>query len=139
MEKQLPIAAIENRARAILGLEDLERQPYALPVRVEHLWRAENFAPRVPHTASLLLPFGRAPDLHRLGQSIAAIVARHEALHSRLAVEKGRATLVPQNTTAKELPLVGASQTDIATYQEKKPDSPLTSFFATPIDLFDQT
>ena len=139
MEKQRPIAAIENRARAILGLEDIERQPHALPVRVEHLWRAENFAPRVPHTGSLLLPFGRAPDMHRLGQSIAEIVARHEALHSRLAIENGRATLVPQNIAPEELSLVRASQTDIAAYQEKKPGSPLTAFFTAPIGLFDQT
>jgi len=117
VENQLPIAAIENRARAILGLEDLERQLYALPVRVEHLWRAENFAPRVPHTASLLLPFGRTPDIRRLGQSIAAIVARHEALRSRLAVEKGRATLVPQNALLEELSLVRSSQADIAAYR----------------------
>ena len=139
MKKQLPSAEIEKRARAILGLEDLERQPYALPVRVEHLWRAENFAPSVPHTASLLLPFGRAPDIRRLGQSIVEIVARHEALRSRLAVEKGRATLVPQNALLEELSLVRASQADIAAYQEKIPGSPLTSFFTTPINLFDQT
>jgi hypothetical protein len=93
----------------------------------------------VPHTGTLLLPFGHAPDMRRLGQSIAQIALRHEALRSRLALEDGRATLVPQNITAEELSLVRASQTDIAAYQEKKPGSPLTSFFTTPIDLFDQT
>lgn len=128
---------IEARARKILGLDDLERQPHALPARVEHLWRSEHFARNVPHTGSLLLPLGRAPDLERIGRGLATMVARHEALHSRLALNGERAVMVPEKR-APEVPLVRARATEIAAYRENRSGSPVAAFYATPFDLYSQ-
>ena len=55
----------ESRARDILGLNDLEQWPQALPIRVERMWRAENFSPNVPYTGAILIPMEAAPDLAR--------------------------------------------------------------------------
>ena len=137
LENQLPGPGIEERARKILGLDELEREPHALPVRVEHLWRSENFARNVPHTGSLLLPLGRAPDMERIGRGITAMVARHEGLHSRLALKGARAVLVPEKR-GQELALVRATAADIAAYRDNRPGSPLTAFFSAPFDLYGQ-
>ncbi len=127
----------EKRARVVLGLDDCE--PKALPPRVEHLWRAENFAGHVPYTGTFLLPLGPAPDMALLQQSIAAIVARHEALRSRLALNDCRAILVPGKPKVESLQCVDAPRADIEQYRQNRPGSPLTRFFTAPADLFEQT
>jgi Condensation domain len=130
---------IENRAREILNLQDLARPSHALPVRVGHLWRAENFASFVPYTGSFLLPLGRTPDMEMLQQSIAAVTGRHEALRSRLAVKDGAAVMLPERREGEKLQRTEASRADIAAHRDSRPGSPLTEFFREPINLLEQT
>ena len=140
LEKALPHLSpeIENRARRILGLEEMEREPCALPARVEHLWRAENFNRIVPYIGSFLLPLGHAPDMAALADSVDAVIARHQALHSRLAVTGGRAILVPDQRQAVSLQPARVSRSEIGAHRENRPGSPVTEFFSAPIDLFEQ-
>src|ERR1700749_3540599 len=88
-------AALERRARAIFGLNDLDQAPPALPMRVESWGGTDQFAATVPHTGSIMIAFGRDADMDALNAAVAAIAARHEALRSKLAVEKDRTMLLP--------------------------------------------
>jgi hypothetical protein len=130
---------IENRAREILKLKDLAHPSGALPVRVDQLWRAENFAAFVPYTGSFLLPLGRAPDMEMLQQSITAVTARHEALRSRLAVKDSAAVMLPERRGGEKLQRADASRADMLAHRDSRPGSPLTEFFRAPINLLEQT
>ena len=113
-------------------MNDLETVPQALPIRAERMWRKENFARNIPYTGSLLIPMGGAPDKGAWRDSIAAIVRRHEALHSCLAVVNDRAILVPARQN-DGLEMVKVSRFDIENYFRHR--SALSEFFETPIDL----
>jgi hypothetical protein len=128
---------VEDRARDLLKLKDVERTPNALPIRNDWLWRAEHFAPRVPYTGSFLLPMGRKPDLAPIAAAIAALIARHEALRSKLAVENDIAVLVPVRSEP-ELACVAVSKADIAAQREGRPAPALAPFFTSPIELLEQ-
>jgi hypothetical protein len=130
------ISDIENRARAILGLNDLEDVPNALPIRVERMWRKENFAPVIPYTGSLVIPLGHAPDLGVWQDSIAAIAQRHEVLHSRLGLVNNRAVLLPASAQTADLEVVRASRFDIENHHHHP--SVLSEFFGTPMNLFEE-
>jgi len=82
--------AVERRARDILGLAELERFPHALPTRPEHLWGLDGFAANVPFTNPMFVPMGPAADPGLLYAAVKAVVDRHEALRTRLAIEDGR-------------------------------------------------
>ena len=99
------------------------------------MWRKENFARYIPYTGALLIPMGPAPDKGVWRDSIAAIVRRHEALHSSLAVVNDRAILIPapQNDG---LEMVKVSRFDIENYFRHR--SALSEFFETPIDLLEE-
>jgi hypothetical protein len=130
------VSGIEIRARAILGLRDLEEAPLALPIRVERMWRAESFAPNVPYTGSILIPMGRAPDTGAWREAIATVARRHEALHSRLAVVNDRAIMVPGDPEIADLDMVKVSRSDIENLGRQA--SALSEFFGTPIQLFEE-
>jgi hypothetical protein len=130
------VSNIESRAREILGLQDLEEAPHALPIRVERMWRAENFAPNVPYTGAVLIPMGRTPDMGAWREAIAAVARRHDALHSRLAVVKDRAIMVPGDPKITDLEMVTVSRFDIENLNRRP--SALSEFFGTPIHLFEE-
>lgn len=129
------ISDTENQARAILGLNDLETVPNALPIRVERMWRKENFAPVIPYTGSLVIALGHAPDLGVWQDSIAAIAQRHEVLHSRLGLVDNRAVLLPAGAQTTDLDVVQVSRDDIENHHHRP--SALSEFFATPMNLFE--
>ena len=137
MDTELLPSGVEDRARDLLKLKDFERTPSALPIRNDWLWRAEHFAPRVPYTGSFLLPMGKKPDLAPIAASIAALIARHEALRSKLAVENDIAIMLPVSSEPG-LACVPAAKSDIAAQREGRPSPVLAEFFSAPIDLFEQ-
>ena len=137
MDTELLPSGVEDRARDLLKLRDVEREPRALPMRNDWLWRAEHFAPRVPYTGSFLLPLGRKPDLAAIAASIAALIARHEALRSKLAVENDIPILVPVRSEP-DLACVPVSKSDITAQREGRPATALAPFFTAPIELLEQ-
>jgi len=137
LDSELIPSDVEDRARDLLKLNDIEREPRALPIRNEWLWRAEGFAPRVPYTGSFLLPIGNKPDLAPIAASIAAMIDRHEALRSKLAVDNDIPILVPVRPQL-DLACVAVSKADIAAQREGRSVPALAPFFAAPIELFEQ-
>jgi hypothetical protein len=127
---------IEGRARQVLGLTDYEREPRALAFRAWQQWRAENFAPRVPYTGAFLLPMGRIDDLDRIRKSVAQVIARHEALRSRLGLENGVPILLPASPAP--LDCVRVTAAELNTYRQGGPAPTLAGFFAPPIELMEQ-
>jgi hypothetical protein len=137
LDTELLSSGVEDRARDLLKLKDIERYPGALPIRNDWLWRAEGFAPRVPYTGSFLLPMGKQPDLAPIAAAIAALVARHEALRSKLAVENEIPILVPVQSKPG-LDCAQVSKADIAAQREGRPAPALAPFFTAPVELFEQ-
>ena len=138
MNTELLPSGVEDRARDLLKLKDVGREPRALPIRNDWLWRAEHFAPRVPYTGSFLLPLGRKPDLAPIAAAIAALTARHEALRSKLAVENDIPILVPVQPEP-DLVCVVVSKAEIAAQREGRPAPALAPFFTAPFELFEQS
>jgi hypothetical protein len=130
-------SGVEDRARDLLKLRDVEREPRALPIRNDWLWRAEHFAPRVPYPASFLLPLGRKPDLGAVTDALAVLIARHEALRSKLAVENDIAILLPA-ASEPGLACVPVAKAEIAAQREGRPAPALAAFFSAPIELYEQ-
>jgi iturin family lipopeptide synthetase A len=130
-------SGVEDRARDLLKLKDVEREPRALPIRNDWLWRAEHFAPRVPYTGSFLLPMGHKPDFGPIAAAITALIGRHEALRSELAVENDIPILLPVHSESS-LACVPVSKSDIAAQREGRVSQDLAEFFSKPIDLFEQ-
>ena len=137
MDTELLPSGVEDRARDLLKLKDVEREPRALPIRNDWLWRAEHFAPRVPYTGSFLLPMGHKPDLAPIAAAIAALIARHEALRSKLVVENDIPILLPVRSEPG-LACVPVPKSDIAAQREGRVSPTLAAFFSAPIDLFEQ-
>jgi hypothetical protein len=127
---------LEARARVILGLDDLEAVPNALPIRVERMWRKENFAPVIPYTGSLVISMGHAPDLGVWQEAVAAVARRHEVLHSHLGLINDRAVLLPSTTQSADLAVVKVSRSDIENHHHRP--SALSEFFGTPMNLFQE-
>jgi hypothetical protein len=130
------VAGTEDRARAILRLNDLEEVPNALPIRADRMWRKQNYAPIIRYTGSILIPMGHAPDIGVWRDSMAALVRRHQALHSRLAVVKDRGVLIPVDADPAGLQVMKASRRNIANHNRGA--SALSEFFDAPIDLLQQ-
>lgn len=93
-------AAFLSGARGILGLDQPGARP--LPPRVEHLWRRDGFAAGIPFTNAMLVPMGPA-DIGMLYEAVAAVVARHEILRTRLAVKDGRAVQIAEDWNVPHL------------------------------------
>jgi hypothetical protein len=128
---------VEERARSLLKLQDVEREPNALPIRNDWLWRAEQFAPRVPYSGAFVLPLGHKPDLEAAAAAVAALVERHEALRSKLALENDIPVLRPVKAEI-DLACAAVPKSEIAAQREGRPAPTLSSFFTTPIDLYEQ-
>ncbi len=107
-------AAVEALARNVLGLAGLNAAPPALPPRAEQLWRQDGFAADVPFTNAMFVPMGQAADIGLLHESVAAIVGRHEALRTRLAVRRGRAIQIAEDWKAGHLEVTDVLQSEIA-------------------------
>jgi hypothetical protein len=137
LDTELLPSGVEDRARDLLKLKDIEREPRALPIRNDWLWRAEGFAPRVPYTGSFLLPMGKTPNLAPIAAAIAALTARHEALSSKLVVENDIPILVPVRP-APDLACVTVSKAEIAAQRESRPAPTLAPFFTAPFELLEQ-
>jgi hypothetical protein len=137
LDTELLPSGVEDWARDLLKLKDVEREPRALPIRNDWLWRAEHFAPCVPYSGSFLLPMGHKPDLAPVTAAIAALIARHEALRSKLAVENDVPILLPVGSEPG-LACVPVAKSDLAAQREGRPSPVLAKFFSAPIDLFEQ-
>ena len=98
-------AAVEARARKVLGLDDFESVPDALPVRAEQLWRMDRFAAHVPFTNPMFVPMGPVRDLGLLHEAVAGVVGRHEALRTRLAIRNDRAIQIVEEWKPSRLEL----------------------------------
>lgn len=130
-------SGVEDRARDLLKLRTVDREPRALPIRNDWLWRAEHFAPRVPYSGSFLLPLGHKPDLGPVTDAIAALIARHEALRSKLAVENDIPILLPV-VSEPDLAVTQVAKAEIAAQREARPAPTLAAFFGRPIELYEQ-
>src|SRR4051812_46399900 len=97
---------MENRARAILGLDQPGQEQRFLSMRIENLWRAEGFAPVVPFSGSIFVPLGPSLDLGILRDSLMTVMRRHDVLHSRLAVSGNRPVLLVEDVKAPDLEIV---------------------------------
>lgn len=137
LDTELLPSGVEDRARELLKLKDVEREPRALPMRNDWLWRAESFAPRVAYTSSFLLSLGHKPELAPVSGAIAALIARHQALRSKLAVENDIPILVPV-CSEPDLTYVPVSRAEIAAQREGRPAPALAPFFTGPIELLEQ-
>ena len=105
-------------------------------MRVEHLWRAEGFAPVVPFChRSIFIPMGRDVDLDILRQSLVVVMRRHDVLHSRLTVSFSRAIELVDPVFPPELEIVDVARAQILAYREAGDPSPLGEFVDTPLDL----
>jgi hypothetical protein len=91
----------------------------------------------VPYPASFLLPLGHKPDLGPLTAAVAALMARHEALRSKLAVENDIAILLPA-VSEPDLGCAPIAKAEIAAHREGRPAPTLAEFFTAPIELYEQ-
>lgn len=130
-------SGVEDRARDLLKLRDIDREPRALPMRNDWLWRAERFAPHVPYPASFLLPLGHKPDLGAMTKALAALIARHEALRSKLAVENDIPVLLPV-ASEPDLAWTPLPKAELAAHRQGRPAPTLAAFFGAPIGLYEQ-
>jgi hypothetical protein len=125
------------RAREVLGLDDLDTIPGALPPRAEQLWRIDQFAANVPFSNPMFVPMGPQPDIGRLYEAVAIVVGRHEALRTRLILQDGRAIQVVEDWKASTIEMVDILQRDLA---DDRPDhkSAVSAFTQAPMDLYKQ-
>jgi hypothetical protein len=107
-------AAMEAQARAVLGLGGLDAAPSALPARAEQLWRLDGFAADVPFTNAMFVPMGQEADIGLLYETVAAVVSRHEALRTRLAVRRGRAVQIAEDWKIKRLDVTDVLQSELS-------------------------
>lgn len=107
-------AAIEARARNLLGLGGLDAVPSALPPRAEQLWRLDGFAADVPFTNAMFVPMGQEADIGLLYETVAAVVSRHEALRTRLAVRRGRSVQIAEDWKINRLDVTDVLQSELS-------------------------
>ena len=107
-------AAAEAQARNVLGLGGLDAAPPALPPRAEQLWRLDGFAADVPFTNTMFVPMGQAADIGLLYEAVAAVVSRHEALRTRLAVRRGRVVQIAEDWKIKRLDVTDVLRNELA-------------------------
>jgi Condensation domain len=131
--------SIEDRARQILGLDQPEQEPRRLSMRIEHLWRAEEFAPVVPFNGSIFSPLGPSVDIAILQESLAAVMRRHDVLHSRLAISGNRPVLVIEELKEPDLAVTKVTRAEIAAHREGGPQSALSEFVDAPINLLSES
>src|ERR1700742_4403860 len=137
METELLPSGAEERARRLLKLRDVEREPRALPIRNDWLWRAEHFAPRVPYSGTFVLPLGYKPDFPAVAGAVAALIARHEALHSKLTLENDIPLLLPAQPDI-DFGRASVPKSEIAAQRDGRPAPTLSAFFTTSIELYEQ-
>jgi hypothetical protein len=126
--------AIATRARAVLGLGTLPSAP--LPPRVEQLWRLDRFAADIPFTNAMLIPMGPA-DIGMLYEAVAAVVARHEILRTRLTVQDGRAVQIAEAWKTARLEVSQVRRDDLTDTRPGR-SSAVTDFAQGAIDLYAQ-
>ncbi len=127
-------AATVARAHALLGLDALPAAP--LPPRVEQLWRLDRFAADIPFTNAMLIPMGSA-DIGMLYEAVAAVVARHEILRTRLAVQDGRAVQIAEAWKTTRLDISQVRRDDLTDSRPGR-SSPVTDFAQGTMDLYAQ-
>jgi hypothetical protein len=127
--------SIEDRAREILGLQQLEQEQRFLSMRVEYLWRAEGFAPVVPFHGSIFVPMGPSIDMGVLRESLLTVMRRHDVLHSRLAISGNRPVQRVDALNAPDLDVTDVSRSEILAHREGGPASALSEFVDAPINL----
>ncbi len=127
--------SIETRARKILGLDEPEQDHKYLSMRVEHLWRAEGFAPMVPFNGTVIAPMGPSLDMGVLRESLLAVMRRHDVLHSSLALRGDRPVLLVGDVKAPELDVIDVPRAQLLAHREGAEAPALREFVATPIDL----
>jgi len=129
--------AIENRARQVLGLDDLESVPNALAPRAEQLWRLDGFAANVPFTNAMFVPMGASADIGMLYQAVATVVDRHEALRTRLALQGKRAIQIAETWKVSAIEVVDVLQKELT---DNQPDrkSAVSEFTQGSMDLYAQ-
>src|SRR5262249_30396454 len=82
-------------------------------------------------------PLGHKPDFQAVAGAVAALIARHEALRSKLTLENDIPLLLPAQP---DLDFGGASvpKSEIAAQRDGRPAPTLSAFFNTPIELYEQ-
>jgi hypothetical protein len=80
---------------------------------------------------------GKKPELAPIAAAITALIARHEALRSKLAVENDIPILLPVRSEP-ELACIPVPRAEVLAQREGRPAPALASFFTAPIDLFEQ-
>ena len=133
--------SIEDRTRQILGLDRPEQEPRRLSMRVEQLWRAEGFAPVVPFNGSFFSPLGPSVDIAILQESLAAVMRRHDVLHSRLAISGNHPVLVIEELKEPDLAVTKVTRAQIAAHREGEPSIRCRSEFVAdaPINLLSES
>jgi len=128
---------MERRARAILGLDDQKLFPAALPPRAEQLWRLDGFAANVPFTNPMFVPLG-SPDMGCVYDALARVVARHQALRTRLIVATGRPLQVVEDWKVSRIELVDVQRRELDEDRPDGPPSPVSEFTKSAMDLYAQ-
>jgi hypothetical protein len=129
---------IRTRVRAVLGLEDMERFPTALPPRAEHLWRKDHFAGDIPFTNPMFVPVGPGADPGLLHKSIAFVVARHQALRTRLTLVDGRPIQIAEDWARSEIEITDISRHELVEDRPDAPENPVNRFTKEAMDLYAQ-
>jgi hypothetical protein len=133
-----PAQGVERRARTILGLDDQEFFPAALPPRAEQLWRMDGFAADVPFTNPMFVPLGPSPDIGLVHETMAQVVARHQALRTRLTVKNGRPIQLVEDWKVSRIALVDVKRRDLDQDRPDGPASPVSEFTKSTMDLYAQ-
>lgn len=137
-ETPVPVQEAERRARAILGLDGQERFAAALPPRAEQLWRMDSFAANVPFTNPMFVPLGPSPDMGRIYEALAQVVARHQALRTRLIVQDGRPIQIVEDWKVSRIAMADVKRHDLAEDRPDGPPSPVSEFTKSGMDLYAQ-
>ena len=128
----------ERHAQAVLGLDHQERFATALPPRAEQLWRMDGFAANVPFTNPMFVPLGPSPDMGRVYAALAQVVARHQALRTRLIVKDGRPLQIVEDWKVSRIASVDVKRHELAEDRPDGPPSPVSEFTASAMDLYAQ-
>lgn len=128
---------ISQRCNVTLRLMPLEQSCTLLPMRIEGLWRAEQFARTVPFHLSFPIVLGSDVDLSVLRDALTVIVSRHEALRSTFAFDAGRPVMVVHDIASPCLDTAEICRDVISRHREGVM-SPIDDFIQAPIDLLNE-